>query len=137
MAVLVVGRGCCFSGWRGFAGQLRGLDLEDSCAWLGAAGPGTGSEGDWWPSGDTGDCCCLDLGWGSLNVHSSGGCGRGWQRKWRADGDVGENRWLEVGRWCQRRGSSRWRGVKVGLEDCLCDGLAWALDQVLGEGGHR
>ena len=37
------------------AGQLRGLDLEDSCAWLRAAGPGTGSEGDWWPSAGTGD----------------------------------------------------------------------------------
>ena len=60
--------------WAGFAGQLRGLDLEDSCAWVRAAGPGTGSEGDWWPSGGSGDCCCLDLGWGSLNVHSSGGC---------------------------------------------------------------
>ncbi|CAE7853247.1 unnamed protein product [Symbiodinium sp. KB8] len=28
---------CVGAGWRGFAGQLRGLDLEDSCAWLGAA----------------------------------------------------------------------------------------------------
>ena len=37
---------CVGAGWRGFAGQLRGLDLEDSCAWLGAAGPGTGSEGE-------------------------------------------------------------------------------------------
>ena len=100
-----LGGGCCFSGWRGFAGQLRGLDLEDSCAWLRAAGPGTGSEGDW----GTEEC-----GWGSLNVHSSGGCGRGWKRKWRAGGDGGENRWLEAGRWCHRRGSSRWRGLAPG-----------------------
>ena len=55
------------------------------------------------------------LGGGSLKVHSSGGCGCGWKRKWRAGGDVGENRWVEAGRWCHRRGSSRWRGVKGSL----------------------
>ena len=120
-----LGGGCCFTGWRGFAGQLRGLDLRTAVLGFELLALVLGPKETGGPVG--GFWCILVVGV-VVGGNESGG-GWGCRRKPLGGG------WA-----CHRRGSSRWRGV-VGLEDCLCDGLAcrWSLDwqQLLGQGVHR